>query len=99
MKIRITKIFFMITIFIYICIIIENDSSNSLNLSNLKDCKSAEYIDLYLFKNISISEFPELSNLKGLCIHNVDIEEADISNLQNYKFLSSELYKILILYN
>lgn len=55
---------------------------------------SAEYIDLYLFKNISISEFPELSNLKGLCIHNVDIEEADISNLQNYKFLSSELYKI-----
>lgn len=45
MKIRITKIFFMITIFIYICIIIENDSSNSLNLNNLKDCKSAEYID------------------------------------------------------
>lgn len=67
----------------YICIIIENDSSNSLNLSNLKDCKSAEYIDLYLFKNISISEFPELNNLKGLCIHNADIEEADISNLQN----------------
>lgn len=63
----------------YICLIIKNDS---LDLSPLKYSTSAEHITLYLYKDIDISTFPKLNNLKDLYIHSNYIKESDIENLK-----------------